>query len=142
MYASASPFSAAPSSQAYANAYRQVEVQTGVHTASPHQLVSMIFDGLLACLARAQGAIQNGDTAAKAQHLGRAVRIVDEGLKSALNLQEGGKLAQDLDDLYAYVIVRLTHANLHGDEAALEECKRLIHPLRDAWQAIAPKAAA
>jgi flagellar secretion chaperone FliS len=142
MYASASPFSAAPSSNPYANAYRQVEVQTGVHTATPHQLVGMIFDGLLACLARAQGAIQNGDTALKAQQLGRAVRIVDEGLKSALNLQEGGALAQDLNDLYAYVIVRLTHANLHGDAAAIEECKRLINPLREAWLAIAPKVGA
>lgn len=142
MYASASPFSASPSSKSFANAYRQVEVQTGVEGATPHQLVSMLFDGLFACMVRAQGAIRSGDISLKAEQLGRAVRIVDEGLKSVLDLKQGGALAADLNDLYAYIIVRLTHANAHGDEAAVEECKRLVSPLRDAWAAISPKAGA
>ena len=64
------------------------------------------------------------------------MRIIDEGLRSALNLKAGGKLAADLSDLYAYVCLRLTQANLHNDEAALDECVALVSPLREAWQAI------
>ena len=42
----------------------------------------------------------------------------------------------DLRDLYAYVGVRLTHANLHNDAAAIEECQRLVRPIQDAWNSI------
>ena len=64
------------------------------------------------------------------------MRIVDEGLKSALNLQAGGKLATDLADLYAYVCMRLTQANSHSDLAALDECIALMTPLQQAWRDI------
>jgi len=69
------------------------------------------------------------------------VRILDEGLKAALNL-EAGNLAIDLRDLYAYICMRLTHANLHGDMAAIEEAQNLLQPVREAWNAIGDKAAA
>jgi len=74
---------------------------------------------------------------AKLSAMNRAVRIVDEGLSAALDESAGGKLASDLRALYAYIALRLTHANLHNDEAALEECSQLIEPLRDAWAGIA-----
>lgn len=121
--------------------YHQTSVQTGVEAASPHRLVSMLFDGLLDAIAQARGAIAAGNVELKGSTIARAVRIVDEGLKCALDLHNGGSLAADLSDLYGYVIQRLVQANLHSDDAALEECKRLIEPLRDAWLEIAPQAA-
>ncbi|MEK8048935.1 flagellar export chaperone FliS [Ideonella sp. DXS22W] len=128
---------ASPRIRHLAGAYHHVGVQTMVASASPHQLVAMLFDGFIVALNRARGAIRNGDTALKGESIGHAVRIVDEGLRSALNLKDGGKLAQDLSDLYGYICVRLTQANLRSDEAALEECLTLIQPLREAWAAIA-----
>jgi flagellar protein FliS len=68
----------------------------------------------------------------------RAVRIVEEGLRSALNVPAGGELARNLQELYAYLTTRITLANLRNDEAMLEECTRLVEPLRDAWRSIAP----
>ena len=47
-----------------------------------------------------------------------------------------GALAADLDRLYAYVTLRLTQANLKSSEAALDECQRLLQPLREAWMSI------
>jgi flagellar secretion chaperone FliS len=138
MFASAA-FSA-PSRQL--GAYKQVHVTTGVDGATPHRLVQMLFEGLLDSLARARGAIQHGNVAVKCEEIGRAVRIIDEGLKAGLNVTEGGRLAQDLNDLYAYVTVRLTYANLHSDEAVVSECVRLIEPLSKAWDEIGHKAAA
>jgi flagellar protein FliS len=124
--------------QRQAGAYRQVHVATGVDGASPHGLVSMLFDGLMAAIAEARGAIRAKNVAAKGKAISRAVRIVDEGLSAPLNLAEGGKLAADLRDLYTYVALRLTQANLKNDEAALDECVRLIEPLRSAWANIDP----
>ena len=61
----------------------------------------------------------------------------DEGLKAALT-PAAGNLANDLRDLYAYMSMRLTYANLHSDIAAVEECQRLMQPIREAWASIAP----
>ena len=124
-----------------ASLYQVVKVDTGVHAASPHRLVEMLFEEFLSSSARARGAIRSGDVQEKGRALGRAVRIIEEGLRAGLNLQAGGALAQDLHELYRYVTLRLTHANLNSDDAAIAECIALIQPLHDAWRAIGPQVA-
>ena len=131
----ASSYGRAPSAQMYS----RVGVETGVQDASPHKLVAMLFDGYFESLLRARAAMAAGQTELKGREIGRAVRIVEEGLKASLNLGAGGTLATDLSDLYAYVTLRLTQANLRNDDAALEECRALMKPLHDAWQSIAPQ---
>ena len=118
-------------------AYRQVGVTTAVDGASPHRLVAMLFEGLLDALAQSRGALRAHNIEAKCNAISRAVRIIDEGLRAGLNLTEGGKLASDLNDLYAYVTLRLTQANRNNDEAAIEECVRLIEPIARAWSEMA-----
>lgn len=127
-------------SQQLAAAYRQVGAETAVYSgASPHQLVQMLFDGYLEAINQAKGHLRAGKTEQKGRAITRAVRIVDEGLRASLNLKDGGSLAQDLHDLYGYVTMRLTLANLRNDENGLEECARLMRPLRDAWKSIGPQ---
>lgn len=141
----ASPFAAATHrnpAMPQASLYAHVGVETGVSSASPHQLVSMLFSGFIDAIAQAKGALQAGQVEAKGIAIGRAARIVDEGLKASLDLRAGGALAADLAELYAYVTLRLTHANLHNDVRALDECAALIQPLREAWTSIAPQIAA
>ena len=135
MFSAPTTFSSSRARQ-FAGAYQQVGVQTMVSNASPHQLVTMLFDGFFAAIARGRGAMRSGDVRTKGEALVHAVRIIDEGLKAGLNLNAGGKLANDLSDLYAYICLRLTQANLRNDEAALDECLALMGPLRDAWNAI------
>ena len=140
MYAAtASPFSSR-SSQGPSNAYRTVGVETGVEAASPHRLVAMLYDGAIEAIAQARGAMQTGQIELKGRAIGRAARIVDEGLRGNLDASAGGQLASELGELYAYITRRLTHANLHNDTAALDECQRLLEPLREAWASIAPQA--
>jgi flagellar protein FliS len=119
-----------------ASAYKQVAVQTGVDGASAHALILMLFDGYQEAVSRARGALAAGDLEGKGRAIAHAVRIVEEGLRSALNLREGGQLAADLDGLYTYVCVALTRANLSNDDATLGECARLMQPIREAWAAI------
>jgi flagellar protein FliS len=128
--------------QRQAGAYKQVYAATGVDGATPHGLISMLFEGLVGALAEARGAMRSRNIPVKCNAIGRALRIVDEGLSAALNEAEGGALAADLSALYSYISLRLTHANLHNDEAALEECGRLIEPLRSAWAEIADQVGA
>ena len=139
MFATAAPTHSPSAFNNVSNAYRQVGVQTGVGSASAHQLVQMLFDACQDSLAQARGAIAAGDVQAKGSAIGRAARIVEEGLKACLNLDAGGALAADLNALYAYIGVRLTQANLGNDVATLEECGRLLEPLRSAWATIGPQ---
>lgn len=120
--------------------YRQVGVETSVSGATPHQLVKLLLDGYFDALAEARGALRDKDPVLKGRALTRAIRIVDEGLKASLDTRAGGELATNLNDLYAYVSLRLMHANLKSDEAALDECVQLLTPIRDAWIAIGPQA--
>ena len=119
------------------NAYRQVGASTAVDGATPHQLVSLLLDALISELACARGALARGDVAERCHAIGHALRIVEEGLKAPLDLRAGGLLAERLDTLYDYIVRRLTHANLHRDDAALQECVRLVGEVRSGWIGIA-----
>jgi flagellar protein FliS len=119
-----------------ASAYKRVSVETGVGMASPHQLVNMLFESLLVAVGAARAHLAKGDIAGKGENILKAVRIIDEGLKPALNLSQGGDLAANLNGLYGFCLVRLTQANLHNDDAALDEVVRVIEPLAQGWKQI------
>lgn len=105
---------------------------------SPHRQIGMLYAGALARLAAARGAMGRGDTPAKLQAMSGALAII-EHLQICLDKSTGGKLAQNLESLYEYMRRRLLHANLNNDVAAVDEVIRLLHPLQDAWDAIATK---
>jgi flagellar secretion chaperone FliS len=137
MYATATDSSAnVYRAQAMSSVYRQIGVETGLTNASPHAMVAMLFNGSLDAIAQARGAIQTGNIETKCKAINKAIQIVQEGLNASLNIEHGGELAQRLNQLYAYITNRLMLANLKSDDAILEECSRLLTPLRDAWVAI------
>ena len=125
-----------PVSSRAASAYRQVGVQSGVDGASPHMLIKMLFDGLVLSLNAARGAMQRGEVEEKGRHLGKAVRILEEGLKGGLNPAQGGELVVNLRALYDYCIKRLTLANLRNDVSLVEEVVELIAPVAQSWDQI------
>ncbi|GKS86730.1 flagellar export chaperone FliS [Acidovorax sp. SUPP1855] len=122
-----------PVSSRAASVYRQVGVQSSVDGASPHQLIQMLFDGLVQSLNAARGSMQRGDVEEKGRQLGKAVRIIEEGLKGALNPAQGGELAANLRALYDYCVGRLTMANLRNDVTLVEEVVNLIVPVAQGW---------
>lgn len=122
----------------FATLYKTVGITSELSSATPHRLIAMLFEGLFDALIDARGAIRVTDIPRKCKALSKAVRILDEGLRAGLNLEAGGELAENLAQLYDYVMRRLTLANLHNDEAIVEECQRLLLPLKEAWDSIAP----
>jgi flagellar protein FliS len=125
-----------------AAAYQRVNVETAVSQADPYTLVAMLFDGLLRNIGAARAAIARGDVSTKGDHIIKAVRIIDEGLKPALNLEQGGELAANLHGLYGYAVTRLTYANLHSDDAALAEVAQVMEPVIRGWKEIAEQSKA
>ncbi|TSE18602.1 Flagellar protein FliS [Tepidimonas alkaliphilus] len=121
-----------------ANAYLRQAAASRVAAASPHELIAMLFEGVDQTLLSALGALERGDIPAKAAALSKAVRLLDEGLRAALD-PKGGELTERLDALYDYCILRLTQANLHNDAKGIEEVRGLLAPVADAWNQIRPQ---
>lgn len=119
----------------FAESYGSVQTVTGVATADNIQLIQMLFDGLTESLAAAKGHIENNAIEEKSKSLSRAGRIV-VGLQGALDFERGGELAQNLNELYAYVTRRLFHVNAYNDLAVLAEVQSLIQDIAQAWQAL------
>ena len=121
-------------SQRSASAYQRVHVETAVSQANPHQLVSLLFDAYLQAVSKARAALRQGNIAMKGEQIGKAVRIIDEGLKPALNMEKGGDLAMNLNGLYGYCVVLLTQANLKNDDGALADAARIMEPVAQGWK--------
>ena len=119
-----------------ASAYKSVGVETAVAGADAHQLVSLLYDALMQSLGAARLSLQSGDISGKGKALGRACRVIEEGLKAGLNDAKGGELASNLRSLYDYCTVVLTEANLKSDVKKVEEVIGLIQPMADAWKQI------
>ncbi len=118
-----------------ASAYTRVGVETSVQGADAHELINLLFGALMETLAQAKAAIEREDLPAKGKAIGKAVRLLDEGLKAGLSPQ-GGELTARLSTLYTYSIRRLTEANVHNDVAAVDEVRSLIEPVADSWKSI------
>lgn len=122
-------------------AYQSVSTHGGVASADPHRLVLMLMDGAVERLAIARGCIernQRGDIARKAQALTQCMGLIGE-LRGSLNLAQGGALAQNLSDLYEYMLRRLLRANAENDLACIAEVSSLLGEIRSAWIAIGPE---
>jgi len=126
-------FSGAAAVRAYAN----VGLETGVNSAHPHRLITMLFDGALLAVARARQAMAARDIAARGAAISKAIQIIDEGLKASL-MDTGSDLASNLRALYDYMGRRLLFASLKNDAGALDEVTRLLTEIKEAWNAIEP----
>jgi len=115
------------------HAYQQIGLETGIGSASPHQLVLMLFDGMLTAIGDARQHMKTRNTAAKGAATSKAIRIVSEGLRASLDMDRGGDIARQLYDLYDYMGSRLVEANLKNSQEILAEVSALVCELRTAW---------
>jgi flagellar secretion chaperone FliS len=111
-----------------------------VATASPQQLLVMLYDRLALDLERAESALVAGDRQEAGVQLQHAQDIVFE-LRSSLQVDvwEGGPR---LAALYAWLIGEMIQANVKGDRNRVASCRQVVEPLRDAWRQAAASLAA
>nr|WP_192458779.1 flagellar export chaperone FliS [Musicola keenii] len=119
-------------------AYAQVGLESGVMSASPHKLITMLFDGAISALVRADIFMEQGDTVAKGNAITKAVRIIDSGLLASLDMEKGGEISTNLAQLYDYMIRQLLNANLRNDRELLQNITELLRGIADAWKQVDP----
>ena len=115
--------------------YSQVGVASGVEAASPHRLIQMLMDGAIEKVAKAKGFMERKDIAKKGHHISWAISIID-GLRASLDKKNGGDIADNLDDLYDYMIRRLMRANIENNADLLDEVISLLRSIKNAWDGI------
>lgn len=121
------------SAHPYARAYQNQSILT----ASPGQLVLLMYDGALRFMAQARaGFALDTDNPRRIEVINTALlrtqAILNE-MRANLNMDAGGEVAENLDRLYDYHLRRLMQSNLRKDEEPLIEVEGLVRTLRDAW---------
>lgn len=117
----------------YARIYRE----SSILTASPGQLILLMFDGALRSMALARVALERPKSDFRRievinKELLKAQAILGE-LRRNLNHDAGGEFSARMDGLYAYYIRRLIEANMRKEMAPLVEVEKLLTVVRDAW---------
>ena len=116
-------------------AYKTTKNETGVDGASPHSLITMLFDGALERISEATGAFARQDIAAAGAAIGKSISIVDN-LRVSLDQEQGGEIAANLASLYEYMTRRLLEANATKDVDMLAEVASLLREIKVAWDQV------
>lgn len=104
-------------------------------TATPGQLVVMLYDGFLRFAGQGRAALERGDLGEAGQRLTRAQDIVTE-LRASLDMTQG-TIALNLSKIYEYVGQNLVSARLSRESRHIDEAVRCMGDLRAAWVQIA-----
>jgi flagellar protein FliS len=106
--------------------------QNQVSTASPEQILLMLYDGAIRFTRRAISGIEENKPEMKLSGVSKAMAIIAE-FSNSLNHDIGGQIAEDLDALYNFMMRELTSANLNNDLEKLKNVEKLLMDLRLTW---------
>jgi len=113
------------------NAYRE----SAVLTATPEQLVVMLYDGANRFLTQSAIAMRDGRAGLAGEKLRRAEAIIDE-LLATLDMSVG-EVAERLQALYLFFKEHLMSARLKQDAGKVDEVAHFMRELRASWAAVA-----
>jgi flagellar protein FliS len=115
--------------------YRTLDLQSRVQSASPHGLVSLLYEELLRAIDLAIVKTRAGSDQAYAVHTAKAIAIL-VALESSLDSTKGGTLALTLARIYRACSQGLREATKLGDLEKLTEIREAISQIAYAWQAL------
>lgn len=122
-----------------ANEYVANDLKCRVLSASPHELICMLFDGILVSLARARYLLEQGDKPAASKEIGRSITILNDGLIGSLEGVGEDAVANDLHNLYELCVRALLRARVSADTQAILQVEGMILPISHAWREIGTK---
>lgn len=113
-------------------AYNQYN-NSKILTASPAELVLMLYDGAIKFCNIAVAAIEAKDVPKAHTNIVKAQKIIDH-LRMTLNMSY--PVAQDFENIYSYLGQRLVEANVSKDPEILKEVCTHLHSVRDTWKEV------
>jgi flagellar protein FliS len=113
---------------------------SAVLTATPEQLVVMLYDGCVRFLRQAEVAMNEGAWLHSFEKLSRGEAIIDE-LLATLNM-DTGEIAERLQAIYVFCKKTLIEARIQRNGEKIGQVVALIASMREAWAKLAEQAAA
>lgn len=107
--------------------------KTSINTASPQELVLMLYDGGVRFIEQGKLFIKNKKLDKANDSIYKAQLVVDE-LIAGLDMNNGGEIAVRLNLLYDYMKRRLIDANMKKDTDILDEVEGMFKELRETWK--------
>jgi flagellar secretion chaperone FliS len=117
-------------------AWETAFLESRLQSASPLELVAILYEYAVLRVTEARTALAAGDVAGRTTAISKAMAIVGE-LQGSLNFEAGGEVAGNLARLYDYIQQRLLHGNVNQEDAALAESERLLRTVGAAWEKVA-----
>jgi flagellar protein FliS len=114
------------------NGYTNQYLANSVNSASPEQLMLMLYDGAIRFISMGIQAVENGQIDKRAYYINKTSAIITE-FSATLDHSKDTELADNLDSLYGYMLRRMLEANLKNDAEPLIEVKKLLADLRTTW---------
>jgi flagellar protein FliS len=119
--------------------WKNTYLETRILTASPLDLVNILYEHAIQCVQDARKHLATGDIAPRATAIGKAISTIGE-LRSSLDQTAGGEIAVNLDSLYEYMQKRLTDSNIRKEDQPLAEVESLLQGLAESWRNICESA--
>ena len=119
-------------------AVRQAYTESSIVTASPGQLVVMLYDGAIRYLRQSAEAMRAGRWEQSRERMRRAEAVIDE-LNWTLDMSHG-EIPQRLREIYLFSKRQLIRANLDAEPARIDAVVRNLTELRAAWATIVERA--
>lgn len=104
-------------------------------TASPHRLITMLYEGAIRFGNQAIHNIKENNIEGRSKSIQKFQDIIFE-LISCLNLKEGKEIAENLYSLYSYIIELSTKSNVESSVEPLEEAINIISEIKSSWEQI------
>lgn len=114
------------------NAYMSQYQTNQVSTATPEQILIMLYDGAIRFVSQADQAIVEGKPDKKALYINKTIAILAE-LSATLDHKVGGQISENLAALYDFMTRELNKSNMRNDRKSLEVVKTLMSELRETW---------
>ncbi|MEQ1630754.1 MAG: flagellar export chaperone FliS [Planctomycetota bacterium] len=114
--------------------------RNAVLTASPEKLVKMLYDGAIRNLEKSREALSSPATARTPEvstSLSKSIGILGE-LRASLDMNVGGKIAQDLDRLYEFSIDQVTQSNTTRTALGVTNALKIVRTLKEGWDVAIP----
>ena len=102
-------------------------------TASPAQLIAMLYERAIRALHDAVDAIRAGEIEKRCEANKKAVEIIAH-LAMTLDMERGGQIAENLQHLYRFMLQQLVNVDVRNDPKPAQDVIGLLEPLRDSWQ--------
>ena len=107
-----------------------------IMSASPAKLVAMLYERAITLLRETVAAIEAGDVARRWEANGKATEVVSH-LWGTLDRERGGEIAENLNRIYGFMMMRLTMIDVENNAQAAREVIELLEPLRRSWHELA-----